>query len=155
MNNQYYGVYLRVVSKQGKCVFEAKCNKLIHMMAINLAFFRFSQKMDMPKNLPINLKWNSNFTNDIQDQTILFRWRIDDHLDSKYLYSGIIKVFQDDEPPETTMSFGDTRLASINFEGISEKVIDRFVAWTGEDWNLGLTLLLFASQIPTHPFWSE
>lgn len=155
MDNQYYGVYLRIVSKQGKCVFEARCNKLMEIMAINLAFFRFAYKMDMSDRKSIAVDWNSNFTSDIQDQTILFRWRVEDDLDKKYLYSGIIKVFVSDEPPKTEMLFGDSRLSSINFCEISSRITDRFIRWTGEDWNLGLTLLLFAAQIPSHPFWLE
>lgn len=153
MNNQYYGVYLRVVSKTGNCVLEVKCNKLIHLMAINLAFFRFAYKMDLNEKTPLSLDWNSNFPGDIQDQTILYRWRVNDPLDDKYLYSGIVKVVQEEKRPETKIRVNEPRLKSLNFTEFSMPIVQKFVWWTNEDWDIGRTLLLFASQIPDHFFW--
>lgn len=155
MNNQYYGVYLRVVSKSGKCVLEVKCNKLIHLMAINLAFFRFVYKMDFHEESPISLDWTSYFPESIQDQTILFRWRVIDCLDDKYLYSGIIKVFQEDSKPETKIRVGEPRLKALNFTEFAMPIVKKFVWWTDENWEVGRTLLLFASQIPDHFFWRK
>lgn len=155
MNNQYYGVHLRIVSKNGKCVFEVKCNKLIHLMAINLAFFRFVHKIDFNQEVPITLDWISNFSINIQDESILYRWRVKDPLDKKYLYSGIVKVFQSEKKPETDFRLNDERLKVINFKDLSLSVAKKFVVWTNEDWDIGLTLLLFASQIPDHIFWRD
>lgn len=154
MNNQYYGVYLRVVSKSGKCILEVKCNKFIHLMAINLAFFRFVYKMDLHEDSPVVLDWSSKFPDNIQDQTILARWRVEDPLGGKYLYSGIIKVVQEDKRPETKIRVNEPRLKALGFSEFSMPIVQKFVWWTNEDWDVGRTLLLFASQIPDHFFWT-
>ena len=155
MDNKYFGVYLKIISNNGKCVLEVKSDNLTDLMAINLAFFRFAYKTDFNEECPISLKWNSKHLDNIQDQTVLFRWRVSGNIDKKYLYSGIVKIYESDYSPKTEIVLGDPRLELQAFSESTVPIVKKFYDWVKEDWDVGITLLLFASQIPDHFFWKN